>query len=289
MAAVGIVVRDGREEIRDVANEVVRWAREGGHSVLYEQESAELLDLEEPGLSPAALIKAADPIVTLGGDGTLIGLARYSVGLSPVMIGVNFGRLGFLTEIAPEELLGTLDLVIGGKAETKTRVMLHCVVHRGETCIFESQAVNDVVIQKGAREKLLDLDVSIDGDPLMRVRADGLIFSTPTGSTAYSLAAGGSIVYPSLDVVMLSPICPHSLTYRPIIVPLTSKFTVLVPEYEGQVFLSADGQVSTVLEVGDEITLSRADGKVRFVRSASHSYFEILRDKLNWGVGNSER
>jgi NAD+ kinase len=283
MKRLGIVVRDSRPEILASVAEVESWCHSNGITGIADHESAAMVNWTGETITRALLMQGVDAVVTLGGDGTLIGMARFAKGQSPVMIGVNFGRLGFLTEISPPELLGVLDLLRVGKLNTKTRIMLHVAVQRAGKNVFESQAVNDIVIQKGARERLLQLDVAVEQSPLMRLRADGLIFSTPTGSTAYSMAAGGSIIYPSLELVLLTPICPHSLTNRPIILPLDSAFSVTIPDYEGEVFVSADGQIATKVEVGDKIIVSKAHGLVCFARSPHKSYYEILREKLGWG------
>ena len=232
------------------------------------------------------LATSADPVVTLGGDGTLIGVARYVQGQSPVMIGVNFGNLGFLTEILPSELFSTISNVLSGSSRFAVRSMLMAEVYRQGELIFSSQAVNDAVVQKGVRERLLDLDLAVDGEAVMRLRADGIIIATPTGSTAYSLSAGGSIAHPSLEVALITPICPHSLTNRPLVLGLDSNIRITVPNYDGKVFLTIDGQVSTQLLPGDALCLQRAKHSVRFVRSPGKSYYDILRTKLNWGIAN---
>lgn len=293
MSSLGLVVRPGVEAAKALALEVVSWAKSSSHPVLVEENTAKVLGLKEGGVPSHHLAVQADPIVTLGGDGTLIGVARYVTKRSPLLIGVNFGHLGFLTELTPAELLPTLKKFFADKGKglpEGERSMIFCEVMRpgdgGEKCVFSSQAVNDAVIQKGTEEKLIDIDFAVDNEEVMRLRADGLIISTPTGSTAYSLAAGGSIVHPLLSVVLVTPICPHSLTSRPLVLSLDAKLAVRVPPHEGQIFLSIDGQVTVPLQSGDVIRISRAQNVVRFAHSPSKSYFEILRRKLNWGVRN---
>jgi NAD+ kinase len=293
MSTIGLVVRPGVDAAKVLAHQVLEWARKHGHSVLVEEESAKIIACKEAGVPSHHLAVQADPIVTLGGDGTLIGVARYVTKRSPLLIGVNFGNLGFLTELGPGELLPTLEKFFsdGGKSlPYGERSMLFCEVHRqtngADKCIFSSQAVNDAVVQKGTQEKLIDIDLRVDSEDVMRLRADGLIIATPTGSTAYSLAAGGSIVHPLLSVVLVTPICPHSLTVRPLVLSLDAELTVQLPPHEGQTFLSIDGQVIVPLMSGDKVVVTRAQNVVRFVRSPSKSYFEILQRKLNWGVAN---
>ncbi len=286
MATVGLVVRGGIEEAVQLAHEVIRWCSRHRHKILFERETVKILDERKKGVSAEELAATADPIVVLGGDGTLIGVAHYVKGASPTLIGVNFGQLGFLTELQPEELMETLPRVFSGKAKCAERSMIRAEVVRKKKRIFSGQAINEATIIKGAQSKLLPLDFSADGESVMLVRADGLIISTSTGSTAYSLAAGGSIVYPTLPVILVTPLCAHSLTVRPLILRLDSELTIRIPSYSGEVFLSLDGQISLPLQGEDVVKISRAKRTVKFVRSPSKSYFEILRTKLNWGIAN---
>ncbi len=293
MSTIGLVVRPGVEAAKDLAQKVIAWAKANSHSILLEEESAKAIASTDRGVPGHHLAVQADPIVTLGGDGTLIGVARYVTKRSPLLIGVNFGNLGFLTELSPDELLPILNKFFSDNGKSLPhgeRSMIFCEVMRSaegkEKCVFSSQAVNDVVIQKGTQDKLIDIDFAVDEEEVMRLRADGLIISTPTGSTAYSLAAGGSIVHPLLSVVLVTPICPHSLTSRPLVLSLDAKLSVKLPRHEGHTYLSVDGQVSVTLQSGDEVRITRAQNVVRFARSPSKSYFEILRRKLNWGIGN---
>ena len=286
MAKIGFVVRQGIEAAIALGHELMEWCARNGHQLMFEKGTARIFNIEDPGLWQGDIASLSEIIVTMGGDGTLIGVARHVRDNSPVLIGVNFGTLGFLTEIAPDELFLTLDRVLAGSAHFGERTMLLASVFRGGECVFSSQALNEVVILKGAQSKLLNIDLSINGDEVMRLRGDGLIMATPTGSTAYSLAAGGSIVYPSLEVVLVTPICAHSLTIRPLVLSLDSELVVSVPEYLGEVFLTVDGQVSMQLDSGDVVKVNRGRNVLRFAHSPSKSYFEILRTKLNWGIAN---
>lgn len=289
--AVGIVIKPKIKEAINVALSLINWLNSRGYEIYTDSESQKALSKKLKDVSLAAvslqeLTHIADPIITLGGDGTLIGVARYVEAGSPILVGVNFGNLGFLTEIHPNEALQALEDVIEGRASFGERSMILAQVRRNGETIFSSQAVNDAVVQKGTRDSLLDLDVAVNDDEIMRLRADGLIVATPTGSTAYSLSAGGSIVHPALEVVLLTPICPHSLTNRPLILGLSSQIKIRIPDYTGKVFLTVDGQASTQLLPADELHITKASNKVRFVRSSHKNYFEILRTKLNWGVAN---
>jgi NAD+ kinase len=251
-----------------------------------ELQTAQNLNRPELAMSNRELVEKADPIITLGGDGTLIGVARHVKGRSPLFVGVNFGNLGFLTEVRPDELFTVLETALAGKASSAERVLLFVQVEREGRVVFESQAVNDVVVQKGAKSRLPEFDIEVNGHDLARIRADGVIFATPTGSTAYSLAAGGSIAHPALSVILVTPICPHSLTNRPLIMPGSSKIEVRLPAFDDEVLVTVDGQLSEALLPGDLIKVVQAKQSVRFVISQEKSYFDILRTKLNWGVPN---
>jgi NAD+ kinase len=216
----------------------------------------------------------------------LIGVARYVRGRSPLFVGVNFGNLGFLTEVRPDELNNVLQDALDSKVSSAERTLLHVQVEREDAVFFESQAVNDVVVQKGATSPLPDLDLSVNGNDVARIRADGIIFATPTGSTAYSLAAGGSIAHPSVNVILVTPVCPHSLTNRPLILAGSAQIKVELPKFQDEVLVTVDGQVSKALNPGDVIKVTQAKQSVRFVISEEKTYFDILRTKLNWGVPN---
>lgn len=291
MSPVGIVIRSKIKDAIPLACQIFEWLQSEKREICFDQASHKMLakkitKTDFQIVEIEKLAKIADPIVTLGGDGTLIGVARYVEDSSPIMIGVNFGNLGFLTEIHPNEALNALRRVLDGKAEFAERAMILAEVVRDGQVVFSSQAVNDAVVQKGVRESLLNLDITVDNKEVMRLRADGVILATPTGSTAYSLSASGSIVHPSLEVVLVTPICPHSLTNRPLILDNSSSIRIKVPDYEGKVYLIIDGQISTQIIPGDELLITRAKNKVRFVKSDIKNYFDILRTKLNWGIAN---
>jgi NAD+ kinase len=251
-----------------------------------ESHSAQTIKLAHPGVSADELVNRADPIVTLGGDGTLIGVARHVHGASPLFIGVNFGNLGFLTEVRPDEVFSVIERALAKQVRCAERVLLTVQLERDGRVVFESQAVNDVVVQKGARARLPDLDLMVNQQDVARIRADGIIFATPTGSTAYSLAAGGSIAHPSLSVILVTPICPHSLTNRPLILPGSAKIQVTLPQFDDEVLVTVDGQISEQLRTGDIVRVRQAEQTVKFVISPEQGYFDILRTKLNWGRPN---
>jgi len=283
---IGLVIRPGNQKILNRAKELLAWCAERSIAVEPESQTAQLLEMGVKGLTPTDLAQRVSTIVTLGGDGTLIGVARYVKGSSPLFVGVNFGNLGFLTEVSPDELSDVLERALASNVSSAERTLLQVRVEREGAVFFESQAVNDVVVQKGATSPLPDLDLSVNGNAVARIRADGIIFATPTGSTAYSLAAGGSIAHPSVSVILVTPVCPHSLTNRPLILPGSAQISVELPKFHEEVLVTVDGQVSKALRPGDVIRVGQAKQTVRFVISEEKSYFDILRTKLNWGVPN---
>lgn len=227
--------------------------------------------------------EGADFILVLGGDGTLLSAARYVREKEIPILGVNLGGLGFLTEISLDELTEMLSLCLNGDYVTSKRMMLDVIVKREGDEIFNLTVLNDAVIAKDALARIIDIETYVDEQYLTTFKADGLILSTPTGSTGYSLAAGGPILYPSLTHIVLTPICPHMLTNRPIILPQEVAVRVRLRSPEERVILTLDGQVGFPLEYGDEVVVRTSPFKVNLIRSASKGYFEILRTKLLWG------
>jgi NAD+ kinase len=225
-------------------------------------------------------------VLVLGGDGTLLSMADCigRAGLAIPVLGVNFGSLGFLTEVTLPELYPALQAALEGHAHVEERLMLRATTLRPSATSTSEIALNDVVINKGARSRLIDLSVSVGDGLVTRVRADGLIIATPTGSTAYNLAAGGPIVQPNVDAIVLTPIAPHTLTNRPIVIPSSStvRVTPMLGERD-EVFVTFDGQAGFELHAGDQISICRAGQPMRLIRPATRSYFEVLHQKLNWG------
>ena len=225
----------------------------------------------------------ADLIVVLGGDGTLLSVARQIRGAGVPILGVNLGGLGFLTEISLEELPDMLPRVLAGDYETSTRSMLDVTVRRQDEEVFTLSLLNDAVMAKDALARIISIETYVDNDYLTTFRGDGLIVSTPTGSTGYSLAAGGPVLYPSLEHAVLTPICPHTLTNRPIILPkeMTIRAKLLSPDEK--VILTLDGQVGLPLRYLDEVVMKKSAFSVSLIKSATNGYFEVLRTKLKWG------
>jgi NAD+ kinase len=225
-------------------------------------------------------------VVVLGGDGTMLGAVRQVVasGLEAApILGVNLGGLGFLTALGPEELLPAMEKVLAGQYKAPPRLMLDAVVRRGGVRLTRFIALNDLVINKAALARIVELHTAVDGHSLTTFQADGLIVSTPTGSTAYNLSAGGPICHPALNCLVVSPICSFTLTNRPLLLGPQMTFKVTLGSRARDTTLTCDGQVGLELEPGDEISFQRSEHSVRLVESPFRDYFEILRTKLRWG------
>jgi NAD+ kinase len=281
--SVGIIYKHHFEPAKEQALHLGQWLRERGITAFSEEMGARAAMnacFEEPSFVP----REVEFVIVLGGDGTLLGAARRVARYGVPILGVNLGGLGFLTEIPLTNLYSAVELMLQGRLEVETRLMLEAVVLRGgaETCRF--LVLNDVVINKGALARIIDLDVFINDQFLTTFRADGLIVSTPTGSTAYNLSAGGPILYPTMSSFILTPICPFTLTNRPILLPESHVVSITLSRRgEERVSLTFDGQVGFDLFQGDKVLIQKAREKLKLIKSPDHSYFEILREKLMWG------
>jgi NAD+ kinase len=265
-----------------VADELISWLRGREIVPLVEAHLARHLDFPE-GTEGGEISEQADLVVVLGGDGTLISAARLVGDRQVPILGVNLGSLGFLTEITLDELYPALEKFLAGESTLSERMMLRVgLVREGEE-IESHKVLNDMVINKGALARIIDLETTVDGRNLTTFKADGLIISTPTGSTGYSLAANGPIIHPDMNCLLITPICPHTLTNRPIVVPGEASIAVTLQSLNEDVFLTLDGQVGFELKYRDCIRIERAARRTRLVMSASKDYFEVLRTKLKWG------
>jgi NAD+ kinase len=231
------------------------------------------------------IVNHSDFLVVFGGDGTLLSMARRMIKKSIPILGFNLGQLGFLTEFKKSEILESLKLALENKLEVTHRTLLECKLLRGKSIVTNSIVANDVVVTKGSIARVFDIDVSINGLPVAPVRGDGLIIATPTGSTAYSLAAGGPIIEPTLPVMILTAIAPHALTLRPLITSDTSTITLIPsPKPKEKLLLTLDGQVSYELELGDTIKISKYKKQtLKIFKSPKRDYYTILREKLKYG------
>ena len=279
MKTVAVVVKRGSSEAVALAQQV----------------RARFPDLEllaEPQLAAATgwsavpeeeMSRRAELILVLGGDGTLIHAARMVRGRAVPILGVNLGSLGFLTEVPRSELFARLPEVISGRARLHTRMKLACRLHRGGKVLVEDEVHNDVVINRGAMARIADHEVSLDGQYMTTFKSDGVILATPTGSTAYALAAGGPIVHPALECAVVAPICPHALTQRPFVVPGDQVVNVVLRSPAADVYLTLDGQAGHALQQGDRLEVWRSSNRTVLVSNPNMDYFGILRQKLHWG------
>lgn len=286
---VGLVAKTRLDAAAGVLAELAGWLDAQGVRAVFERETAALAGLppDRETSTRDDLPLACDLIVVLGGDGTLIGMAGRiaQAGADIPILGVNFGSLGFLTEITLPELYPALESVLDGTAQIDERMMLRSRTLRGGVPYADQLALNDVVITKGALSRIIELAVDIGTQAVMRVRADGLIVASPTGSTAYNLAAGGPIIHPAMHALLLTPIAPHMLTNRPIVVPGNAEVRVRRAGADGtedDVFVTIDGQSGHAVQVDDVITIQRAERSMRLVRAATRTYFDVLREKLKW-------
>jgi NAD+ kinase len=267
----------------DLATQLCGWIRREGREPIADHGIAS--HIGATGIAEEGLAQRADLLVVLGGDGTLLGVAREIGALEKPILGINLGGLGFLTEVGTDEAMTMLARIVAGDYDIDDRIMLQAAVHRegaGNGDVEEFSALNDVVIVKRAVGRMLELNVVANHIPFCTYRADGLIVATPTGSTAYALSAGGPIVYPSLRVIVLAPICPHTLSNRPVLLPDSFALEIRVQVDDHGAMLTCDGQESAPLGPTDRIVITRGKFAVRLIRS-THPSFEIWRDKLHWG------
>ena len=265
-----------------MVKDLVGWLKDHKVECFVEPEMAQ--SISHASLEVKEMPRAVEMVIVLGGDGTLLAAARALQKKHIPILGVNLGGLGFLTEIALDELYSMLEAILRGEYKTDERMLLDVLVWRKEKVVEEFTVLNDVVINKGALARIIELETMVDNAHLTTFRADGLIIATPTGSTGYSLSAGGPIVYPSLHSIIITPICPHNLTNRPIIVPKEASITVTLCSAEHEVFLTLDGQVGFKMQLNDRVEIKRSEGGINLIKSPSRGYFEVLRTKLMWGA-----
>ncbi|HVL67809.1 MAG TPA: NAD(+)/NADH kinase [Vicinamibacterales bacterium] len=285
---VGIVAKTRLAEAAGLVAELAGWLDARGLRAVFDAETAAHVGVPpgRPTCSRDDLPAACDLLVVLGGDGTLIGMAGRvaQAGVDIPILGVNFGSLGFLTEITLPELYDALESVLDGSAEIEARLMLRARTLRGGSLFSDRLALNDVVITKSALSRIIDLAVTVGDQAAMRMRADGLIIASPTGSTAYNLAAGGPILHPAVEALLLTPIAPHMLTNRPIVVHASSEIRVQPAPgaSNDELFVTFDGQSGHPIQPDDVIVVQRAERVVRIVKAATRTYFDVLRQKLKW-------
>ncbi len=291
IARVGIVAKR-KLDAASVLAELAGWLHARQLEVVFETDTAAVAGASGACATASRdeLPARCDLLIVLGGDGTFIGMAdriaRADVDVP--ILGVNFGSLGFLTEITLPELYPSLESVLAGTATIDARMMLAARTLRADRPFAEHVVLNDIVVTKGALSRIVEMSVTVDQQPVTRVRADGLIVASPTGSTAYNLAAGGPIVHPSFDAILLTPIAPHTLTNRPVLIPASSEVQVrpIMDDGNDEVYVTFDGQSGFPLAAQDIVAIRRAARPLRLIKSPTRTYFELLREKLKWGGDN---
>lgn len=283
MKRVGVVARVDRPDASAVVQELARWLGARDRRVVVDRETGGLLGGGAEVVERAALPGLVDLIVVLGGDGTLLSVVRHVGERDVAILGVNLGALGFLTATTLEALYPTLEAVLRGEYTAEERMVLAATLSRSGTAMADYLALNDVVVAKGALGRPIDLEVSVDGQIVTAYRADGVIIATPTGSTAYNLSAAGPILFATMDAIVLTPICSHALTDRPIVLPATATLEVGLVTDSRDVGLSLDGQPGLPVTAKDRVRVRRAPSRIRLIRDPNRSYFQVLRAKLKWG------
>jgi len=281
MKKIGIVSKAGRSEPIEILKDFLPWLNNKGLEVFLDTETASLLKMK--GYPRSEMPSLVDMIVVLGGDGTMLNVARLVCEKGVPILGVNLGGLGFITEVQKEEVCNAMDKTLSGEYSIEDRLMLTAHIHRHGEMIAEYTVLNDVVINKGALARIIDLETYINKTYVTIFKADGLIVSTPTGSTAYSLSAGGPVLYPTLDCIALTPICPHTLTNRPTVLPDDVLIEIILKSVSEDVFLTLDGQVGFSLRKDDVVEIKKSPFKTRLIIPFERDYFQILRTKLKWG------
>ena len=282
---IGLIGKYGDPGVADTLKTLSNHLKARQRHVLLDAHSAELLP--DHGLETAerSVIGArCDLAIIVGGDGTLLNAARSLAEHDVPLLGINLGRLGFLADVSRETMTQSLDAILSGDYRSEDRLMLQARIERDGQRVGAADALNDVVIHKWEVARMIELETFIDGHYVNTHRSDGLIVATPTGSTAYALSGGGPILHPALDTIVLVPICPHTLSYRPIVVAGSSEIEIVINDStHTQAQVTCDGQINLRLMPGDRVFIRRKQHKLRLIHPSGHDYFEILRVKLGWG------
>src|ERR1700726_742877 len=280
---IGIISRPRRSNLEVVVPPLLHWFAARGIRTLYDTETAGALHDSSHGLTREDVAEQSQLLLVLGGEGTPLPPPRVAARLGIPILPINMGSLGFLTSFTIEEMYPSLEQVLAGRFSCSERVMLDVELHRDPKVIERQSVVNEAVINKGALARMIDLQLTIDADFVCRYRADGLIVATPTGSTAYSLSAGGPIVHPGVESWIITPICPHTLSDRPVVVRDSSSVEVHLSGDTESVFLTLDGQTGIPMQAADTVRMRRAAQRLKLILPPKKSYYEILRSKLKWG------
>jgi NAD+ kinase len=278
----GIVVKPGDRRSRNVAETLLRFLERKGIEAILDRQTAATLGKRAEGIERNTLAAATDLLIVVGGDGTLLSVARAAAKARTPILGVNLGSLGFLTEVPLDGMIKAIEGILSGRYLVEDRIRIRASVMRGEREITGHDLLNDIVINKSALARILNIDVTVNGSYVTTYRADGLILSTPTGSTAYSLSAGGPIVDPIVGAFVLTPICPHTLSNRPLVLPDSVVVEMSLRNSHEDVYVTIDGQVGFPLVGDDRVRARRAPHPVRLIQSTDKNYFEVLRRRLKW-------
>ncbi len=282
MKSAAIISKPSKPELAGLLPEIVTWFHNHGYKLYFDQETSQYIGGEEVMSRKNLAEKHPDFALVLGGDGTLLSAARALAHEDIPILAVNLGSLGFLTEVPISEMFATLDAVDGCHCPVEERSVLDATVFRDGQQIAHHFALNDVVVNKSAISRLVDFDLVIDGAFVLHYKADGVIIATPTGSTAYSLAAGGPVLMPSVSSFVVTPVCPHALTHRPLVVTDKAQIELHIETGAEEAFLSIDGQVGMPIQQGDRIVCCKAEHTVKLLR-VRRTFFDVLRNKLKWG------
>jgi NAD+ kinase len=283
LKTIGIISRPRREQLSVVIPPLLQWLEARGVHALYDEETASSLDQPSAARTRQELANESDLLLVLGGDGTLLAAARVAAPRGIPILPVNMGSLGFLTSFTLDEMFPALEDALVGRSSVSERVLLRVELDRGGQVIDGQRVLNEAAINKGALARMIELELKIDGTFVCRYRSDGLIVATPTGSTAYSLSAGGPIVHPSVEALIITPICPHTLSDRPLVLRDSSSVEVSLSGDAESVFLTLDGQKGIPMQSGDRVRIARAPERLKLIQPPRKSYFNILRSKLKWG------
>ena len=280
--SIGILTKPKFPEIKNILHDVVAWLRARSIDVILDTTSAMLLD-EQGGYEKTLLASKADVLLVLGGDGTMLSAARLAGERGIPILGVNMGGLGFLTEVRLENLYPSLERVFANDFVLDERLMLRTHIHRHGETVAQGVVLNDIVIGKGTLAHMIELKIAIQGRFVTNMRGDGLIVSSPTGSTAYSLSAGGPIIDPAVQSLILTPICPHTLTHRPLIVPSNAEIDLTLTSKDDGVIATLDGQMGVAITQGDTVAIQTSEHRTRLIRFPESNYYDVLREKFKWG------
>src|SRR5579884_2200055 len=274
MKTIGILTKPKFPDVKPILKDLVSWLREREKTVVLDNKTAALIGETMPHQKPQ-MAALADMLIVLGGDGTMLNAARLVEEREIPILGVNMGGLGFLTEVSVETLYPTLTKIFAGEYHVDERMMLRARIDRHGEHVAHATVLNDVVVSKGTLARMIEIQISINGQFVTRLRGDGLIIATATGSTAYSLSAGGPIINPSVEALMLTPICPHTLAHRPLVIPSTVTLEVVLTGKDEGAMTTFDGQVGIAMVQGDTVTIGASEHRTRLIRFTDHTYYDV--------------